>query len=247
MASEASWIAAANAAVVAGGGMAQDSLLAALNALVDVITGAEGITVRDVSGITNQPHTKLVQFPDDVLDVLIGGGVNVALDSKYYNVGGGEIFGDAAVDGALTVGGQAIGRYGCRVHKAAAQTISNNLAQALTFDTEDRDDGGFHEGVTHPTRLTAPVDGWYLVWAGVLFASNTTGYRMLQVIQDGGAPIARNALTTPIAGVGYVTVSTVVYLAATSYVEIYAYQNSGGDLTVTANEAYSPYAAMALL
>jgi hypothetical protein len=47
---------------------------------------------------------------------------------------------------------------GAKVYKTA-QAISNAI---LTFDTELWDTDGYHEGVTHPSRLTAPSTGKYL-------------------------------------------------------------------------------------
>jgi hypothetical protein len=118
------------------------------------------------------------------------------------------------------------------VTNSATQSIGNASATALAFNTENADGFAMHSG--SGTRLTAPAGwaGWWLVAGAVNFAANATGLRNLAIIADGSFTVA--AITTAaISGLDHqVAVSGIVRLPAASYVELFAYQSSGGALNV---------------
>src|SRR5688572_25862554 len=74
-------------------------------------------------------------------------------------------------------GGSSVGK-SSRVARTSNQTIATSTSTAISFDSEIYDDGGFW-AIGNPTRLTAPVDGYYEVWACVRWANNATGRRLL--------------------------------------------------------------------
>jgi hypothetical protein len=78
-----------------------------------------------------------------------------------------------------------------RVTHSAEQSVADNAFVTLAFNTESGagdmfDIGGLHDAVTNNSRLTAPVDGTYLVSGQVSWASDGTdpGYRILQLVAN---------------------------------------------------------------
>jgi hypothetical protein len=114
----------------------------------------------------------------------------------------------------------------------AAQSIAHDTLTVLSFDSEDFDPSTMHNPASNNSRITIPsgADGRYLVMARVFFAANATGYRQLR-IRKSGSDIATLSSVAAINGAGTtVSISSVVALVAKEYLEIIAYQNSGGAL-----------------
>jgi hypothetical protein len=85
--------------------------------------------------------------------------------------------------------------------------------------------------VTNNSRLTATVAGKFHVFAHITFAVNATGYREIIFRVDGTTAPAR--VTIPAVNANLtVHLSSVISLAANSYVECRAWQSSGGALNV---------------
>lgn len=134
---------------------------------------------------------------------------------------------------------------GARVYKAADQLIANATEQIMTMDTERFDSDGFHDTVTNNTRLTIPASmgGYYMVGGHALYAANATGIRQTALYVNSVATGTRIATITvpPVTATAvYEPVSTLWQFAAADYVELVCYQNSGGNLNVTAVQAASP-------
>lgn len=148
--------------------------------------------------------------------------------------------------GKLTAAPQ--GRYiGCRLTHSAAQSLTTGTSVTLTWDTEEADDDGLHDG-TNPTRITAPLDGTYRIVAQVPFDANATGWRLLSLRKNGTA--LREAVVQAVATAG---VRTTVILAAEvgasagDYFELVAAQASGGTLNVTPGASTGPFFAASLI
>lgn len=120
---------------------------------------------------------------------------------------------------------------GCRLTNSANQSINNTTVTAITFDTETFDTDGFHSTVSNTSRITIPSGkgGKYLVFAMGMFVANTTGRREFNFRVNGSSYSyhTTNALSS---GGTWHLVSTVLNLSATDYVELMAWQNSGGAL-----------------
>jgi hypothetical protein len=131
---------------------------------------------------------------------------------------------------------------GARVYNSANISVANNTVTALTFDSERYDTTSFHSTSVNTGRLTAPTDGYYAIGAHIVHDANATGVRSLFLRLNGATFIGAievNAGTT--GGRGTVlSVSTTYQLSATDYVEVIAYQTSGGALNVLAAGNYSP-------
>lgn len=132
---------------------------------------------------------------------------------------------------------------GASVYRGAAQSISNATATALTFDNETFDTNTFHSNVTNNTRMTVPSGkaGKYLVTGVTYFTNNATGQRIVYIYKNGS-----NVIGTIQQGISgsidcVVQTSFVLDLAVNDYVELYAYQNSGGSLNVFGNSSSSGF------
>ena len=116
--------------------------------------------------------------------------------------------------------------------QATVQSIPNGAWTPLAFDTIDLDTHGVHAAAT-PSRFTAPYAGKYAVAAQCDFAANATGARELKFGINGASSTASNKATV-MAVSGYDTAlanATELILAAGDYVEVWAWQNSGGALS----------------
>lgn len=130
----------------------------------------------------------------------------------------------------------------CRVYNNAAVSIPDATRTAITFNSERVDVGGMHSTVSNTSRITIPsgADGWYSIGGCIEFASvNTTGIREGDILLNGSTLIAIQQVP------GFVQVqqcnpSCYYQLVAGDYVELTAFQSSGGALNVDASSAYSP-------
>lgn len=112
---------------------------------------------------------------------------------------------------------------------------------AVTFDSERRDTLGMHSTSLNTSRITFALGGWYLITGHARFAANSTGIRVLSVRLGGSTFLASHTCSAPSATQDeYISVACLYYFAATNYVELAAYQNSGGTLAVVAAGNWSP-------
>jgi hypothetical protein len=132
---------------------------------------------------------------------------------------------------------------GASVYRGAAQSLSNATATALTFDNETYDTNAFHDNSTNNTRMTVPAGkaGKYLVTGVTYFFNNATGQRIVYIYKNGANVIGtiQQGISASIDCV--VQTSFVVDLAVSDYVELFAFQNSGGSLNVFGNSTSSGF------
>lgn len=129
---------------------------------------------------------------------------------------------------------------GVRVYNSANISIPTNDHTALTFDSERYDTDTIHDLVTNPSRLTCKTAGKYLIISGIRFDGNVAGYRVNQIRLNGATLIAvLSHSNLDIQGQNMIA-STIYDLAVDDYVEAVIYQNTGGDLNVTATDNSSP-------
>jgi hypothetical protein len=136
--------------------------------------------------------------------------------------------------------------FGVRAYNSIALSIPNNSTTLMTFNSERRDDASFHSTSVNTGRLTVPTGyaGWYKIQGDVDWASNATGLRTLAIRLNGGNWIAADS-RTPISGnVTQHSISGLYYLADGDYVEMLAFQNSGGALNINATNNFSPEFSM---
>lgn len=134
--------------------------------------------------------------------------------------------------GAAT--GSFVGASAFKNTSVASQSVANNTATAITFNDEDYDTDGFHSTSTNTSRFTVPSGkgGYYLLSATISYDVNNTGNRALYFYKNGSAyhyAEQANGIST---WATMMNAALVINLAVGDYVELYAYQNSGGNLDV---------------
>lgn len=141
----------------------------------------------------------------------------------------------AAVETVL-VNGQAR----AQVYASVSVSIPDNVATAVTFNTEDFDTGALHSTVSNTSRLTVPsgAGGVYLVTATIAFAANATGSRQLQFYKNGSGVSATFVAPGHASLEACITATFLVSLSAADYMECYVVQDSGGALGVSANSRF---------
>jgi hypothetical protein len=82
-------------------------------------------------------------------------------------------------------GGGGGGQSGCIVARAALQSF-NTTAQAISWDTEIRDDENYWSAV-NPTRITIPANGWYQVVATASQSGDADDLQRVYISKNGAA------------------------------------------------------------
>lgn len=137
----------------------------------------------------------------------------------------------------LTLGGVATGAAQPRAgaYHATTQSLTNNTETAVLFNTEDYDVGAMHDTASNTSRFTVPTggDGLYLLTGTVDFIASATGIRYLRWRKNGATAISGTMSQPGNASYNTQLVHTVVAaLVAGDYVELVAYQDSGGALNI---------------
>jgi hypothetical protein len=122
---------------------------------------------------------------------------------------------------------------GCVLVDSATQSIPNNTSTSVTWDSEQLDTDNFHSTVTNTSRITIPAGkgGKYLIFGGVAYDNNTTGYRNTQLYKN-GANVRIFGMTASAQYPSSQIQTTILDLVATDYLEIISEQNSGGSVTI---------------
>lgn len=177
------------------------------------------------------------------------GDVNVAATKKVFLDGGGDTYAQetsANVVGVTTGGTERIslGPYvtsavqpRCVAYHNTTQSINDSTWTTANFNSEDLDVGTMHDTVTNNSRVTIPTSGagLYLVTAIIAFDANATGIRAARMIKNGVTAtqlqqvgMANGGASNSVTG----TLCCLLSLAAADYIEVQAYQNSGGALNI---------------
>ena len=123
-----------------------------------------------------------------------------------------------------------------RVRRLTAQSVphlEDPWATAIGFTSEDFDVPSWHSNSTNNSRITPDVAGVYLATACVEFDANATGDRAVRIGVNGvGVAHMRAQTTIPAPTVNALLSTTAVVLlnGTTDYIEIGAWQSSGGSL-----------------
>lgn len=123
---------------------------------------------------------------------------------------------------------------GARVYKTANQSINSNTQTACTFDTVRFDTGVNGSGADlfwaagTPTRLTAPNTGLYEINGFLRWPAATVGPVAAYIRLNGTKILTAMEWTADGTEDIWIPVATQYVLNANEYVELIAYQNSGG-------------------
>jgi len=124
-----------------------------------------------------------------------------------------------------------------RAIRTSNQSVANATDTAIQLNAaDDFDTNSLHDISTNNTRLTASVAGYYHVIGEIKFATSTAGTQRYAKIRYNGSTVKAQSVDAQAPATGVtpvIQVSTLVDLSASDYVELMAYQDSGGALNVT--------------
>ncbi len=124
------------------------------------------------------------------------------------------------------------------LRQIVAQTLTTSVAAALTFTASDVDQdylippGSGHSNSVNTSRYVANFAGWYQISGQVSYVANAAGRRAAIWVVNGvsvssgqlaGPPTAALACEIPAR-------TKFIYLSVGDFVELFAYQESGGNL-----------------
>jgi hypothetical protein len=156
------------------------------------------------------------------------------------SVGAGEV-----QDGSLGTAEYAHSILAVRVTGGSGQ-IPNDTWTPLSLGIERYDAAAMHSPQANPSRLTAPVDGIYLVTAQVRWQAGI-GRRILSLRRNENATVAATTDLLTAADNRAQEVTAQVRLAAGDFIEAGVVQISGAPLWVIKYDEYSPEFAMTWL
>lgn len=128
---------------------------------------------------------------------------------------------------------------GARVYNTSLITLTNATYTAVTFDSERFDDASYHDTATNSSRLTVPYDGRYLIGAHIGFDFDAGGGRQVRLRVNGATTIATQGVAPVPDDNNRISICTIWEMTALDYVEVLAYQTTGGPLNLEQNQAFS--------
>lgn len=121
--------------------------------------------------------------------------------------------------------------------QATAQTLLTSTNTAITLDTGIVDPYNGHSNTTNPSRYVNQVAGSYLLSGCVGYAGNATGFRNAAIRVNGTAVqggVSEAASSSATFATTIASPTVLKFLNVGDYVEIWAWQTSGGNLNTTA-------------
>ena len=128
-------------------------------------------------------------------------------------------------------------------YQSSAQSISHNSFTKVQFQTENFDTNSNFDSTTN-YRFTPTVAGYYFVDARTAFNSLSQN-SFAQILKNGGSE-ANSPTAIPWAGIAnsQSSVSALVYMnGSTDYLEVWAYQASGGALSLIVGTNITAFSA----
>jgi hypothetical protein len=121
----------------------------------------------------------------------------------------------------------------CRIYNSASINVPTATLTVLTFNSERFDTDSMHVLTPNPGRITFNTAGIYIVTGHVQFNnSSAAGYRYVDIFLNGSTAIGIHRQTAVVVDQTNITVTATYKMAATNWVELRAYQTSGGNLAV---------------
>ena len=118
-------------------------------------------------------------------------------------------------------------------YNTSIQTLSNNTATKIAFQTKEFDTASAFDSSTN-YRFTPLVAGYYQVTAALAWYPSTVGVIQGWIYKNGTAKISGSNNISNSNGSQFL-INGLVYLnGSTDYIEIYGYQSSGANLQIAA-------------
>jgi hypothetical protein len=202
---------------------------------ITAVSAGTGISVASGTGpipvVTNSMATEITAAGDIIVGTGSGTFDNLPIGTTGQILTADTTVSPYKVKWATAASGSTF--VGASVSNAASQTIANTTETTMTFDTEQFDTDGIHSTSSNTGRMTIPSGkgGKYLLLG--MFSPATNGvnwefyvyvngsYYITGFPQTGGVGNAR--------GTTQCILHVILNLNAADYVEVKAWQNSGGN------------------
>ena len=196
---------------------------------INGITAGTGITGGGTSGtvtITNDMATAI----NAKGDLVVGTGADAYARLAVASTAGYLLSVDSAEATGLKWAAPAAGGFvGCSLYDSnATQSIATGTDTVVTFNSEFFDTDGFHSTSTNTGRITIPSGkgGKYLFIASALFVNLASG-KEARFYKNGSQLLTYG--WTSASGVAGTSISAIINLVATDYIEFRVVQGSGGN------------------
>jgi hypothetical protein len=134
----------------------------------------------------------------------------------------------------------------CSVYHNTTQSIASGTNQTVIFNSELYDTDAMHDNVTANSRITINTPGLYIVTSNLTFTNTSaTGTREIKLAINGVLPTTQNAVqkrsasSDGAASNDRISLSTILSLNLSDYVEVFASQSSGGPMNLVAEASGS--------
>lgn len=124
---------------------------------------------------------------------------------------------------------------GAQLERSTGFSVANTTDTVVEWSTLIRDDGSMTTGGAPYDRLIAASTGWHFITVSIRYQASGAGYRACWLLKNGSfttGPVGVSGNATTVNDVS-LQASLCTYLAATDYIQVNAYQDSGGALNIT--------------
>lgn len=125
----------------------------------------------------------------------------------------------------------------CQAYDTTGPTLTTGVALTVplggeAYDVVQSGDTPMHDNATNNSRITIRTAGKYQIEGYVCFAANSTGVRRVEIVKNGTVSLRSNS-SPAVAGISTtIQADVTAALAINDYIEIQAYQTSGGNLAL---------------
>jgi hypothetical protein len=154
---------------------------------------------------------------------------NNTLAAQLTTAGNLTVTGSVTATGGFVQGATAAPAFSA--YSTTLTSVTNTTFTKVTFNTEEFDTNSNFAS----SRFTPTVAGYYQINTCIGGPGSGTGIIVANIFKNGSNFKSGNQIPNNAAGT-YVVVAALIYLnGSTDYVEIYAYQNTGGTVTLGSN------------
>lgn len=118
----------------------------------------------------------------------------------------------------------------CRAYNNANVNVPNATVVTIPLNSERFDTNGMHSTSVNTSRITFVTAGLYIVTGHLDIQTNAAGIRFVGIELNGSSELAWQIAPGRASGGTVISVSTVYKFVAGDYVELLAFQDSGGTL-----------------
>jgi len=133
---------------------------------------------------------------------------------------------------------------GAHAYNSADQNVLNTTWLSLALNSELYDTDTIHDTVTNNSRLTCNTAGIYLINGKFIWDTNQTNVRYIGIFLNNVTILALSQQLANNSAQLDQQVTTIYDLSIGDYIELRAYQDSGGTIAIKYYANYSPFLAM---